>query len=644
MLKPFQIRDLYEEPTASFVQLSSSDYDHIASNHPRARLSYNDDDGDRITVNSLAISYSNQLLTSLLQVGSSFELGQRLDEIPEGPYDTMHIFDIRRSNSVSELWKRFKYESPAPEESSRPLMAEFEAELARILQSTSENEPPERAPQPEPSPTDTEFTPNFRSLFGVAEGLATSILNQLTNEANMAHYELRTRLPELRRHVQSAQRQVPENIGARLQNILANVENQLMFTMNNLPNNRSQWVNSGRQLAEEAIQVGRPLAETAARALSSELNQVGRTLFSAFESEVGRSVPQRPNMTPSDRPSVFYDLDGTNVSRENRHTDKEEDDDDEDDGMQGWAPSFSGCLLTSDTTFSPTSDRHEVQPTFRNTLFIGNVSFNVSSKNIQRLFALKGFVVDTYFPVDRVTGKHAGFGYLLFPSFPDALQAQLRMHGFILDGFTIILDCWEPSNAKLKRQGRRPGQLSHEEVGVPRGMRKFPPVTQADAYQLLVEMLRQEVPSSSSTAEEGSSRVEDRANEVPVPDVVRPDPRHARVYNPVYEPPFPPCWGIFGDPMTQSLQYDLNRRRQPLAPSQFPPLPYRAGQIYQEWDNEAFQKWVDFSRRVQEKGIQQPSDSTAWEFWNGMEREADNRERLQRELAWRMPRSVPDPS
>lgn len=557
----------------------------------------------------------------------------------------MHVFDIRRSNSVTELWKRFKYESPEPEENSRPLMAEFEAELARILQSTNENEPPERAPQSGPPLNDSTSTPNFQSLFSIAEGLATSILRQLANEANLAHFELRTRLPELRRHVQNAQRQVPENIGAQLQNILSNVEAQMMLAMNNLPNNRSQWVNAGRQWAEEAIQVGRPLAENAARALSSELNQVGRTLFSAFESEVGRSFPQRPSMAPSYRPSFFYGLDGADISRPEGHAsnrpyeEEEDDDDDEDDSMQGWAPSFSGCLWASDSSHFQLSGQSNVTVTPSNTLFIGNVSFNVSSKNIQRLFALKGFVVDTYFPVDKVTGKHAGFGYLLFPTFDDALQARVRVQGFVLDGYTISLESWEPSKAALKRMGRRPGQMSHGEIGVPREMRKFPPVTQADAYQLLVEMLRQEVPSPSSTAEEGSSQAEAGADEVPVPDIFRPDPRHAQVQNPVYEPPFPPFWGIFGDPMTQSLQRDLTRCQQNLVPR--PQPPYRPGRASRPMNMEPYRKWVAFCQRVRAHGIPEPSDSTRWEIWNVSE--ADNRERLQQELAWRTPRHVPDP-
>lgn len=77
MLKPFKIRDLHASPTqedgknplncfpqsdhghstcrrSGVVQLSASDYDEVALSHPRARLTYvDDDDGDIITVSDM---------------------------------------------------------------------------------------------------------------------------------------------------------------------------------------------------------------------------------------------------------------------------------------------------------------------------------------------------------------------------------------------------------------------------------------------------------------------------------------------------------------------------------------------------------------------------------------------------------------
>ena len=62
MLKPFQIRNLRvstqhqpeqladSRPSAGVVQISATDYDDLASNHPRARLTYMDDDDDDETI------------------------------------------------------------------------------------------------------------------------------------------------------------------------------------------------------------------------------------------------------------------------------------------------------------------------------------------------------------------------------------------------------------------------------------------------------------------------------------------------------------------------------------------------------------------------------------------------------------------
>jgi hypothetical protein len=80
MLELFQIRDLHGSPSPTatddtdsstplpnttsdpqnrgIIQISSSDYDQIATTHPRARLTYvDDDDGETITV-SLSLNLS----------------------------------------------------------------------------------------------------------------------------------------------------------------------------------------------------------------------------------------------------------------------------------------------------------------------------------------------------------------------------------------------------------------------------------------------------------------------------------------------------------------------------------------------------------------------------------------------------------
>ncbi|KAJ9264662.1 hypothetical protein DTO212C5_7044 [Paecilomyces variotii] len=113
------IHDVRGDERHGVVVLSASEYDHIISTHPRAALMYMDpDDGETITV------------------GSSFELSQRLEDpvfdstlpwaSPPSPgpsssqddQNPMHIFDIRRSNSVTELWKRYERSNRFPEQSS----------------------------------------------------------------------------------------------------------------------------------------------------------------------------------------------------------------------------------------------------------------------------------------------------------------------------------------------------------------------------------------------------------------------------------------------------------------------------------------------------------------------------------------------
>jgi hypothetical protein len=97
MLKPFRIRHLYG-PEHGVVQITAPQYDSTIVSQPEAVLTYLDeDDGEVITV------------------GSSFELGQRLDEpaLPDyprpatSPYDLdpLHIFDIKHTAASLATWR-----------------------------------------------------------------------------------------------------------------------------------------------------------------------------------------------------------------------------------------------------------------------------------------------------------------------------------------------------------------------------------------------------------------------------------------------------------------------------------------------------------------------------------------------------------
>lgn len=82
MLKPFQVRDLHGSSSGGpeevsprpsnlhgVMQVSAADYDNITLNHPRARLTYlDDDDGDQITArpNPTSFLLSNQAANSFM--------------------------------------------------------------------------------------------------------------------------------------------------------------------------------------------------------------------------------------------------------------------------------------------------------------------------------------------------------------------------------------------------------------------------------------------------------------------------------------------------------------------------------------------------------------------------------------------------
>ncbi|KAH1492607.1 hypothetical protein KXX42_007965 [Aspergillus fumigatus] len=351
MLKPFKIRDLHASPTqedgknpldcfpqsdhghstcrrSGVVQLSASDYDEVALSHPRARLTYvDDDDGDIITV------------------GSSLELSQRLDEpiynmptqsnptqdstIPE----TMHIFDIRRSNSVTELWKRFEYnpagretedakkavestsDNPTPpspdgrvsnaglasNEGSEPLLAAFETEMAKIL-SASE---PRNTDNAEEIPSSTEV-PNEPPSSGRRTNPALALaqaMHHLINGAEMIGSEVRSRLPELEHqlehHLQNAQRVLPENVGLTVQAALASLDAQMRNLTNALNNASSARDRRTSNMFRGDVRTPADAVDSLYN-MASELGQMGHTLYSAFETEFGSRIGARDASQPSD--------------------------------------------------------------------------------------------------------------------------------------------------------------------------------------------------------------------------------------------------------------------------------------------------------------------------------------------------------
>ncbi|RJE19842.1 RNA binding protein [Aspergillus sclerotialis] len=377
MLKPFQIRDLHMSPsrvskevptstshlsegleschdivndidsqsstqqhrqsqprTHGIVQLSATEYDDLASNHPRARLTYIDDDGE------------------LIMVGSSLELSERLDEpvktttqLDIGRQSTspsrvdpseMHLFDIRRSNSVTELWKKFEYSpniqaaeergtdetvaqapsghdgeaasntddpeaTSAENDGAQTLLAAFEAEMAKLLKTTEipdtqlpqrSASPPASSPGVQSEPTSTSGIPNPTIAFAQA-------IHNIVDGAEMVRDEVKSRLPDFERQLQNAQRALPEHVGTTLQTALTTLESHvrnLATALNNIS------VSTGQRTATNSRSQPSPGAHTVngLRTMASEIGQMGETLFTAFEHEFGRVPTIGCNQAPSE--------------------------------------------------------------------------------------------------------------------------------------------------------------------------------------------------------------------------------------------------------------------------------------------------------------------------------------------------------
>lgn len=238
----------------------------------------------------------------------------------DGP-KPMHIFDIRRSNSVTGLWKKFEYtpqsyiaqgtevagtEQRSDDEASpvletdaadangqlnsaaagpsEPLLAAFEAELARILNvpgpSSSQGEaqggyPLLAVPQ---SQTDSGSPQNPADAFAQA-------VRNMVNGAQLISSGVRSRIPDFERQLRDIQQAVPGHVENTMQSAFTLMESRVRNLTEALHNAAAATGQGSDDLLRET-----PMAATTVnslRTMASELGQMGHTLFTAFESELG---------------------------------------------------------------------------------------------------------------------------------------------------------------------------------------------------------------------------------------------------------------------------------------------------------------------------------------------------------------------
>ena len=73
-------------------------------------------------------------------------------------------------------------------------------------------------------------------------------------------------------------------------------------------------------------------------------------------------------------------------------------------------------------------------------LYVGNLSFNVSSDDLQEHFAQAGTVESAKVIEDRDTGRSRGFGFVEMSSSEEAMAAIEQFNGQDLDGRSLVVN------------------------------------------------------------------------------------------------------------------------------------------------------------------------------------------------------------
>ena len=257
-----------------------------------------------------------------LQVGSSSELSQRLGEAIDLRMEDlkglngqpMHTFDIRRSNSVTELWKRYEDHQPrsvvysedgdevnkplpSPEdhnpprgetEGSESFLEAFEAEMAKIME-TSESDR-ERQPEPdEQSPSSGHQSgSNTSGIHPSPADVVVSALQAFTDGAGLIRSGLGPRFPELDQRLHDAQQAIPEHVSAGLQTAFRTLDSQatnVASTLNNVSATLGQTSiprSTGNSTSAEHSVDG-------LQSMAYGIGQMGRTLLEAFGNGFGQA-------------------------------------------------------------------------------------------------------------------------------------------------------------------------------------------------------------------------------------------------------------------------------------------------------------------------------------------------------------------
>ncbi len=85
-------------------------------------------------------------------------------------------------------------------------------------------------------------------------------------------------------------------------------------------------------------------------------------------------------------------------------------------------------------------------------LFVGNLSFNATSEDLEKLFSQVGTVTSANVITDKFTGRSRGFGFVEMANDREAQAASERFSGYELQGRALTVNEAKP---QVERSGGR---------------------------------------------------------------------------------------------------------------------------------------------------------------------------------------------
>ena len=86
-------------------------------------------------------------------------------------------------------------------------------------------------------------------------------------------------------------------------------------------------------------------------------------------------------------------------------------------------------------------------------IYVGNLSYQTQSEDLEKLFGQYGNVTSVRIITDRDSGRSKGFGFLEMPENAEAQEAIENLNGFNLDGRDLKVNESQPRPQNDRRGG-----------------------------------------------------------------------------------------------------------------------------------------------------------------------------------------------